>query len=677
MARLALALLGPMQATLDNQLINHFAYDKVRALLAYLAVESGAAHARDGSAGLLWPDLPNLAARTNLRQALTTLRQALNDGVVHPPIVLTTRETIQFNGTCDHVLDVAAFQALLSACATHPHRRADTCTSCARRRAEALALYRGDFLAQVYLPDSAGFEEWVAVTRERLHTLARDALAGVTAYYERRAAYGDAQRYARRLVELEPWNEEAHQQVMRALWRDGQRSAALASYRRCCELLEQELGIGPSPETTMLYERIRDQRPLPRVRLQRPTPPRAAAQSLPAPTTPFFGREADLAHLADLLERRDCRLLTLVGPGGVGKTRLALQLVADLAPAFADGVAFVALEAIADPELVLATIARGLGVPERTRQPILANFSAALRDQEVLLLLDNFEHLLAAAPAVASLLRAAPGLTILATSRVPLHVHAEQVVPVPPLATVDRDHLPDLAVLAQVAAVALFVRRAQAVQPDFMLAAPNARAIAAICARLDGLPLAIELAAARTNRFAPAALLERLEPRLPWLSDGPRDAPVRQQTMQATIGWSYHLLDPDEQQLFRQVSMFAGGCTLEAAVAVCTGDGDLPLDVTRWTSGALDKQPPPAAGSRQAASRASHAGDDPRVCPRTTGETERGRPDPASAGPVRTSPPGTGRVASCIGPEQVAWLDRLDAEHDNLRVALVELGSGA
>jgi predicted ATPase/class 3 adenylate cyclase len=388
--------------------------------------------------------------------------------------------------------------------------------------------------------------------------------------------------------------------------------------------------------------------------------------NLPAPLTSFVGRHGDLAEACRLL-REQVRLLTLTGPGGIGKTRLALQVAAELAEAFPDGVFFVALAPVSDPGLVVSTIAQTLAVREAAGRSLLESLIWHISGRRVLVVLDNFEQVLSAAPVVAGLLGACRQLKVLITSRATLRVSGEQEYPVPPLSLPDVRQTEASEDLMSSEAVALFVERARAVDPGFAVTDENAAALADICRRLDGLPLAIELAAARSKLLSPQALVSRLERRFELLQGGPRDLPVRQQTLRATIDWSYALLDAGEQSLFARLAVFAGGCTLEAAEAVC-GLEDRP-DVLAGLAALIDKN--------LLQSRDGIDGDRRVQMLETVREYalerlgERRETDEVArrhaAYYLRLAEQAELEV---LGPRQQAWYERLAADLDNLRGAL-------
>ena len=391
--------------------------------------------------------------------------------------------------------------------------------------------------------------------------------------------------------------------------------------------------------------------------------------NLPIQPTPLIGREQELTVVGDLLRREQVRLLTLTGPGGTGKTRLGLQVAADLSDRFPEGVFFVNLAPLTDPGLVVSTIAQALGVREQRSQPLLESLKDHLRDRQLLLLLDNFEQVIPAAVQVAELLAACPKLKFMVTSRVRLHVQAEREWAVPPLALPNPKDPPDLEALSQCEAVALFIERAQTVKADFALTGKNAAAIATICQQVDGLPLAIELAAGRSKLFSPQALLPHLKDRLKLLVGGARDLPSRQQTLRGTIAWSYDLLEEDEKRLFRRLAIFVGGCTLEAAEAICNAHGDLEEDVLDAVARLVDK-----SLLRQGA----EIDGEPRLLMLETireyalerltasGEAEAMRQRHAIFF-LRLSEEAYPKMRIA---EHSTWLERLEAEHDNLRAAL-------
>jgi predicted ATPase/class 3 adenylate cyclase len=389
--------------------------------------------------------------------------------------------------------------------------------------------------------------------------------------------------------------------------------------------------------------------------------------NLPLQPTPFLGREQEVLQVVELLRRPEVRFLTLTGPGGTGKTRLVLQAAADLLDDFPDGVFFVPLAPLTDPDLVLPTIAATLGIREEGGQPIADRLHDFLATKQLLLVLDNFEHLAAAGPAIGELLGASAGLKVLATSRMPLRLRAEREYAVPPLGLPRRKPPPSPEQLSQFEAVRLFIERAQAVKADFSIDNETAPAVAEICWRLDGLPLAIELAAARVRMLPPQAMLTRLEQRLPMLTDGARDAPERQRTLRNTIAWSYDLLEPEDQALFRRVAVFIGGSTFESVEAVTNADGSLDVfgGLERLLEQSLLRQDVGSAGEPRFSTLETirefgHELLDAR------GEAEEAQARHAAfflALSEEADP-------ALHGPTQLAWLERLETEHDNIRAAL-------
>jgi predicted ATPase/predicted Ser/Thr protein kinase len=394
--------------------------------------------------------------------------------------------------------------------------------------------------------------------------------------------------------------------------------------------------------------------------------------NIPAQQTRFVGREKEVAAAKELLLRPDVRLVTVTGPGGMGKTRLAVEVAGGLVENFPGGAHFVPLSPLSDPGLMASAILQTLGIREvRGQSPLeilKRNLTESLR-APTLLVLDNFEHLMPAASAVAELLAAAPHLRILVTSRAALHVYGEHEFPVPPLALPDSKSAPSLEALSKYPAVALFVQRAAAAKPGFELSAENARAVTEICARLDGLPLAIELAAARVKVLSLSAMQTRLASRLQLLTGGARDLPQRQQTLRAAIDWSYELLSAAEQKLFRRLSVFVGGCTLEGVEAVCDTKGDLELDLLDGMTSMVDKsllQQVEQANGESRFAMLETIREYAREKLGASGEEALTKRAQAAYCLVLAEEV----VAEQAGGEASQWLEQFTLEHDNFRAAL-------
>ncbi|HET7089224.1 MAG TPA: BTAD domain-containing putative transcriptional regulator [Anaerolineae bacterium] len=652
MPTLSLTLLGAFQAALDGRPITGFESNKVRALLAYLVVEADRPHSRDELIGLLWPEQPDATARANLRQALANLRQVIGDRTAQSPFLLVTSDSIQFQHPENSGIDVTAFTTLLAECQAHAHRRLVTCRSCARRLQRAVELYRGDFLAQFVQSDSEAFEEWALVKRERWHHAALEALYALAEYHDRRSEYDREQHYARRQLELDPWREEAHRQVMRALALSGQRSAALNQYERCRRILASELGVEPARETTRLYEHIRDGSNEDELSAS------TAVVRLPASPTPLVGRECEIAEMVELIENPAHRLVTITGAGGIGKTRLAVAAASELAHAFTHGAAFVSLAALSSVEFLAPSILAALDVSLDGQVDAEAQLHAYLRDRELLLIMDNWEHLLPEGGGVellAEMLQRAPGLTVLATSRERLRIQAEWLFD---LQGLDYPKGESATELESYDAIRLFVQRARQAQRRPALDQADLVAIARICQLVEGLPLAINLAAASADVRSCAEIAGEIEASLLGLKSRFRDAPERHRSVWAAFEHSWNLLSERERRVLRQVSVFRGGWQVESAAQVAGASLET---LTALVDKSLLRHDVSGRFDMHELVR-QYAGDKLKQA----GETEPTRHqhleffrELAEAAEMKLE-----------GSEQVQWIDRLKREYGNLEAAL-------
>lgn len=571
MALLALSVLGKFQVWIDDVPVSSFESDKVRALLAYLAVEADQAHRRETLVGLLWPDCPEGDARHNLSQALFNLRLALGDHTAKPPYLLITRDAIQFNRASDYSLDLDQFNGYFGDWGKNwSQERIDA--SPLLTQLEAMArLYRGEFLQQFFLDDSAEFEAWVLVQRETFHQRAMNVLTTLVNEYEQQADYATARRYALRQLELDPWREEAHCQVMRLLALDGQRSAALARYETCRKILVEELGVEPSSQTRELYDQIRSGTLKPKAEPPVPvsSPP---IHNLPIPLTPFIGREQELGNLARLIADPECRCITLVGPGGIGKTRLALQAAIQHKNEYAQGSVFIPLASVGTLDAVIPAIANGIGFAFYGPIDPKIQLLNYLRDKQMLLIVDNVEHLLVEGPPqgtiadlLIEILQAAGQVKLLVTSREVLNLQGEWVfevhgLPVPVSIYTEGSE--------QDTSVELFLQRARRVHVGFNPTPEDIPAIVHVCKLVEGNPLGIELAAAWVRTLSCDEIEQEIKRGMNFLSVSARDIPARHRSMRAVFDHSWELLNEEEQGVLAQLSTFHGGFGREAAEQV-------------------------------------------------------------------------------------------------------------
>jgi len=612
MFKIKLALLGPPRVRLDQQVVESFRSRKELALLAYIAVECRHAHSRETLAGLLWPDSPMAEARGNLRVALSRLRKSLKAGPRSAHSLLrANRTTIQFTPHDQTWLDVSEFDELVAAAARHGHAAHELCTDCADGLARAAALYDGEFLEGFYLDGCEIFEEWISIQRERYRVATLTLLTHLAEHSLAIDQPAVAYRHAQRQVELDPLREQAYCQMMRALAEQQDHNGALHVYTRCCCILSDQLGVEPEPATAALAERIRTAKQQPSTTSPDPQPQltvgtrNVATESTSGPTaqngikkavppprhnlrqplTPFLGREEELAQLQERLAGRQYRLITIVGPGGIGKSRLALQVALTQIEAFRDGVFFVSLAQVQSLANLPAAIAEALSLPlvgdMQTPQQQLLNL---LQNRHLLLLLDNFEHLIEGTDLLLDILHDAPDVMLLMTSRERLNVQAEDLFPLQGLLlpASNRSHTQrrngnyfhsdaeglGLDAIERVASVCLFVDRAQRLQKGFRLTKKNGLDVVRICRMVEGMPLGIELAATWVGEYSCAEIVTELAAGLDILATSLRDMPPHHRSMRSAFDYSWRLLSAKERQTLAQLAAFRGGFTHRAAQAV-------------------------------------------------------------------------------------------------------------
>jgi predicted ATPase/DNA-binding SARP family transcriptional activator len=620
-----LRLLGPIEVA-DGDGVIPVRAAKQRRLLAALAVAQGRTCSTDELVDAVWGASPPPSARKLLQIYVSRLRRVL------PGDAVVTRGPGYALDVDPEALDAVRFERLVADAATALDAGNPALAASLSER--ALALWRGPAFAELAYedfarPEAERLEELrVVALEQRLDAqlrLGRDVLADALA-----------------LAAQHPLRERPQALAMLALYRAGRQTDALEAYAATHQLLREELGLEPGPELRELQRRILQQDPA------LLSPAAEPVRLLPVPPNPLVGRERELEAIRALLTRRDVRLLVLTGAGGSGKTRLALEAARDAAGSFANGSVLVELAPLRDPELVVPTIAHALEVAESQAQTPAA-LGEAVRDRELLVVLDNAEHLRVAAPAFVELLARAPRLTLLVTSRTVLHVSGEHVFPVAPL--------------THEAALELFEQRARALQPVFRLDEESREQVLAICDSVDRLPLAVELAAARTRVLAPAAILERLTERLGLLTGGPQDLPARQQTLRETLDWSYELLLPEARTFLARLSVFSGGFGVDAAAAVCGPDGSALELIQTLTDASL------VLGERHGGEiryrlletvREYAAG---RLLELDARETAMRHAEWSLALAEEAEP----RLS---GEDQSRWFRILETEHDNLRAAL-------
>lgn len=553
MARLSLYLFGSYQITLEGKALSHPLPIKARALMAYLAIEKRP-QGREKLAGLLWPEHSEVRARQSLSQALYEIRKLLWAGGGEPELILSNAQEVQLNPAVQVWVDVAEFSAVLQACEQRTYLSQTTQGDCYERLRQAVALYRGNFLADFSLSDVIPFDEWCTVQRERLHRQAMQVLDLLVSNLEGRGEIERALEIAWRQVEFDPLSEASHRQVVRLLAESGRRSEALAHFQAFRQYLFDSLMIAPDAETLEQIDKITRQAPP-------PEPPRGSKSRLPASLTPLIGRKAELSELVALLRKPACRLVTVFGPGGVGKTRLALEVAHQVEKDFADGVYFIALSAHQPNDPLWPELVEALHLPLRDKSEPEQQLKDYLFEKRLLLLLDSFETALKQSGWLADLLQHAPLLTVLTTSRSHLEISAEQVFPLGGMPVPKAGEIEHLEQYSAMQLLASFIRNRQ---PAFVYDHATQQAAAHICRLVQGLPLGLLLASAWVDYYSLEEIAGQIERSLDFLEVDWSDVPHRQRSLRATFDYSWKLLSPDEQRFFTALAVFSGGFTLPA-----------------------------------------------------------------------------------------------------------------
>jgi predicted ATPase/DNA-binding SARP family transcriptional activator len=555
MHQLVIRLFGTFEAEIDHTPVD-FAYDKAKAILAYLAVHLGRPVRREKLAGLLWSDKPQEVAAENLRQALSRLRKSLAGKDTLTPFLMVDRDKVMLNPATNIQVDVVLFIDAVSFYHRHNHRHSQTCRICATHMQTACQVFRGDFLEDLSLAESDLFEEWVIAQREQLHEQALDTLGWLTTYHQLAGDHISALTYARRLVELEPLNEGGIMQLVKIMVDMGKIDQAITHYRRFCRKLTDEIGNAPSKALTDYIKRVQSGEW--KLDSDRSNP----SADLPAPLSPLIGRQVELNELEVWLADPSRRLISLLGPGGIGKTRLAIAAAHQHATIFADGVMFISLSEVSNAHDLMRKIMGNTGLASANEQEMKHQLLEFLKGKDVLLVLDGFERVTDGKGIINWLLESEPGLVIMVTSRERLNVPGEWVFPMGGLPYPPSELTDDI---NQYSAVELFVFMARQLDPQFSLNPENSASIIRICRLVDGIPLAISLASAWARTLPCSDIARELQSGLDLLSTSGPSHNGQHISMRAALDQSWNRLSAEEQTVFRHISIFRGGFDRQAA----------------------------------------------------------------------------------------------------------------